>query len=68
MERSVHDSLSIVKRTLESKKVVAGGGAVEAALSIYLENFATALVRISQILTLYIQPDKFRTFSWTCLP
>lgn len=43
MERSLHDALSIVKRTLESGSVVAGGGAVEAALSIYLENFATTL-------------------------
>jgi len=32
-----------VKRTLESGRVVAGGGAVEAALSIYLENFASTL-------------------------
>jgi len=43
MERSVHDSICVVKRTLESKAVVPGGGAVEAALSIYLENFATTL-------------------------
>lgn len=43
MERSVHDALCIVKRTLENDKVVAGGGAVEAALSIYLENFANTL-------------------------
>merc|ERR1739848_838051 len=43
MERSVHDVLCIVKRTLEGGKVVPGGGAVEAALSIYLENFATTL-------------------------
>ncbi|KAH8155289.1 uncharacterized protein LAJ45_00299 [Morchella importuna] len=43
MERSVHDSLCAVKRTLESGKVVPGGGAVETALSIYLENFATTL-------------------------
>ena len=41
MERSVHDALCAVKRVLESKSVVAGGGCVEAALSIYLENFAT---------------------------
>ncbi|KAJ8866917.1 hypothetical protein PR048_032779 [Dryococelus australis] len=45
MERSIHDSLCVVKRLLESKTVVAGGGCVEAALSIYLENFATSLVR-----------------------
>jgi len=43
MERSVHDAICIVKRTLESNYVVPGGGAVEAALSIYLENFATTL-------------------------
>jgi len=45
MERSIHDSLSVVKRTLESGVVVPGGGAVETALSIYLENFATTVVR-----------------------
>jgi len=43
MERALHDSLSVIKRTLESGSVVPGGGAVEAALSIYLENFATTL-------------------------
>lgn len=43
MERSLHDSLCVVKRTLESGSVVPGGGAVESALSIYLENFATSL-------------------------
>lgn len=43
MERSVHDSLCVVKRTLESGSVVPGGGAVEAALNIYLENFATTV-------------------------
>ncbi|ROT42990.1 T-complex protein 1 subunit alpha [Sodiomyces alkalinus F11] len=40
MERSVHDSLSAVKRTLESGTIVPGGGAVETALHIYLEEFA----------------------------
>merc|ERR1712093_778351 len=43
MERALHDSLSVIKRTLESGSVVPGGGAVETALSIYLENFATTL-------------------------
>merc|ERR1712019_233298 len=33
----------VVKRTLESKTLVPGGGACEAALSIYLETFATSL-------------------------
>ena len=43
MERSLHDSLSVVKRALESGNVVPGGGAVETALNIYLENFATTV-------------------------
>ncbi|KAJ9477465.1 T-complex protein 1 subunit alpha [Pseudozyma hubeiensis] len=43
MERALHDSLCVIKRTLESGSVVPGGGAVESALSIYLENFATTL-------------------------
>jgi len=43
MERSMHDSLCVVKRVLESKTVVPGGGACEAALSVYLENFAIQL-------------------------
>lgn len=46
MERSLHDALCVVKRVLESKSVVPGGGAVEAALSIYLENYATSMVRL----------------------
>ena len=45
MERSIHDALCVVKRVLESKSLVPGGGCVEAALSIYLENLATSLVR-----------------------
>lgn len=43
MERSIHDSLCVVKRTLESGEVVPGGGAVECALNIFLENFATTV-------------------------
>lgn len=49
MERSLHDSLCVVKRVMESKVVVPGGGAVEAALSIYLENFATSLSSREQL-------------------
>lgn len=43
IERSLHDSLCVIKRVLESKSVVAGGGAVEVALSIYLDDFARTL-------------------------
>ncbi len=49
MERSLHDALCVVKRTLESGYVVPGGGAVEAALSIYLETFATSIASREQI-------------------
>merc|ERR1719297_708498 len=49
MERSVHDALCVVKRVMESKSVVVGGGCVEAALSIYLENFATSLSSREQL-------------------
>merc|ERR1711974_178893 len=47
--RSLHDALSIVKRTLESGTVVPGGGAVEAGLNIYLENFARTLGSRNQL-------------------
>merc|ERR1719454_980877 len=39
-ERSVHDALCSVSRTLESNAVVPGGGAVETALSLHLDNFS----------------------------
>lgn len=40
MHRSLNDALNIVKRTLEQKFIVPGGGAVEVALSSVLESFA----------------------------
>jgi T-complex protein 1 subunit alpha len=43
MERSLHDALCIVKRTLESSSVVVGGGAVDASLSVYLDSFSRTL-------------------------
>lgn len=49
MERSIHDALCVVKRVMESKSIVPGGGCVEAALSIYLENFATSLASREQL-------------------
>merc|ERR1719230_1204617 len=42
VERSLHDALCAIKRALESASVVPGGGCVESALSIHLENFATS--------------------------
>ncbi|KAI8420684.1 hypothetical protein MSG28_007914 [Choristoneura fumiferana] len=49
MERSAHDALCAVRRVLESGRLVPGGGCVEAALSIYLENFATTLSSREQL-------------------
>jgi len=49
MERSIHDALCVVKRVLESKKLVVGGGAVEAAVNVYLENFSTSLASREQL-------------------
>jgi len=43
IDRSMHDALSIVKRAMESKAVVPGGGAVEAALSVYMEHLASTM-------------------------
>ncbi|WUR04860.1 T-complex protein 1 subunit alpha (CCT1) [Vairimorpha necatrix] len=43
MHRSVDDAMNIVKRTLESKCIVAGGGAVEIALSSILETFSMSI-------------------------
>jgi T-complex protein 1 subunit alpha len=43
VDRSLHDAFCIVKRVLESGKVVPGGGAVESALSVHLESFATTM-------------------------
>lgn len=43
IERSLHDSLCVIKRVLESNNVVAGGGAVEVALSIFLDDYARTL-------------------------
>lgn len=40
VDRSIHDALCVLKRTMESGKVVPGGGAVETALSVFLENMA----------------------------
>lgn len=43
IERSLHDSLCVIKRVLESNSIVAGGGSVEVALSVYLDDFARTL-------------------------
>lgn len=49
VDRSLHDAFCIVKRVLESGKVVPGGGAVECALSVHLESYATTLESREQL-------------------
>lgn len=49
MDRTLHDAICVVRRVLESKSVVAGGGAVEAALSVYLERFANTIESREQL-------------------
>lgn len=49
VDRSLHDAFCIVKRVLESGKVVPGGGAVECALSVHLERYATTLESREQL-------------------
>ena len=43
VEISVHDSLCAVKRVLESNTLVVGGGCVEAATGIFLEEYARTI-------------------------
>jgi len=49
MSRTVHDALCTIKRVLESNNVVPGGGCIEAALSIYLEKYATSIETREQL-------------------
>lgn len=43
IDRSLHDSLCAIKRTIESKYVVCGGGCVETALHVYLDKYLSQL-------------------------
>merc|ERR1740138_1992513 len=52
VDRSLHDALSVLKRVLEGNSVVAGGGAVEAALFIFLQSFSTTLGSREQLVVL----------------
>jgi len=49
IDRSIHDALCVLKRTFESGRVVPGGGAVEAALSVFLTKFSNQLSSGEQI-------------------
>lgn len=49
MDRALHDSLCVVKRMLESNTLVPGGGAAEAALSVYLDDYAHTIQTREQL-------------------
>ncbi|KAL9657596.1 hypothetical protein ABK040_012676 [Willaertia magna] len=49
MSRTIHDALCALKRVLESKFVVPGGGAVETALSVHLDRFAMTIETREQL-------------------
>lgn len=49
-ERSLHDALMIVKRCIQHKQIVAGGGAIEMELSRYLRQTARTIRDKSQII------------------
>jgi len=52
VDRSLHDAMCAVKRCLESNKVSPGGGACEAALNLYLEDYARTLDSKDQLAVL----------------
>jgi len=52
MERSVHDAICAVSRTLQSNSVVPAGGAVETAVALHLEDFALSLGTKDQLAVL----------------
>mmetsp|Transcript_45120 Transcript_45120/g.68015 ORF Transcript_45120/g.68015 Transcript_45120/m.68015 type:complete len:539 (-) Transcript_45120:349-1965(-) len=49
-ERSIHDALMVVKRSLKSRSVVAGGGAVEMEVAKYLKEHALTIQGKGQLI------------------
>jgi len=49
-ERSLHDAIMIVRRTMKNESVVAGGGAIEMELSRYLREYSRTIAGKSQML------------------
>ena len=52
MDRALHDALCVVKRMLESNTLVPGGGAVEAAINIYLEDYSNTCIETREQLAI----------------
>mmetsp|Transcript_79899 Transcript_79899/g.120076 ORF Transcript_79899/g.120076 Transcript_79899/m.120076 type:complete len:535 (-) Transcript_79899:1634-3238(-) len=49
ISQSLFDALCMVKKTIEGRKIVAGGGAVETSLSVLLENLGSSIDKQEQI-------------------
>jgi len=49
-ERSLHDSIMIVRRTMKHKKIVAGGGAVEMEISNHLNEYSSKIAGKGQLI------------------
>lgn len=49
-ERSLHDAIMIVRRTLKNDSIVAGGGAIEMELSKYLREYSRTIAGKEQLL------------------
>ena len=49
MERSFHDAVCVEQRVMESKSLVVGGGAVETALYLRLQDYAMSLSTSEQL-------------------
>lgn len=50
VERSLHDAIMIVKRALQNKVVVAGGGAIEMEVSKYLRDYSKSVAGKQQLI------------------
>jgi T-complex protein 1 subunit eta len=49
-ERSLHDAIMIVRRTMRNDSVVAGGGAIDMELSKYLRNYSRTIAGKEQLI------------------
>ncbi|KAH3900644.1 probable T-complex protein 1 subunit eta [Saccharomycodes ludwigii] len=50
VERSLHDAIMIVKRAVQNKLIVAGGGAIEMELSKYLRDYSKTIAGKQQLI------------------
>lgn len=50
VERSLHDAIMIVKRALQNKMVIAGGGAIEMEISKYLRDYSKTIAGKQQLI------------------